>query len=174
MTKCYKHVLYKRRREKEKQYSDGWNNSSSFPTKNSQRQEAGRNEGRRKTGVTPRILRERPRAAEAARRKIHGRRRWHCDYAKNLLPAELRWTDTLEGASDASHPQLCSYATLARGTSLAPRYCYHRACPKCRRCRRGRRRRGRGRRHRHVHHRHPVVRGTAITQQYAVRHRKTR
>lgn len=75
----------------------------------------GRNEGRRKTGVTPRIL---PRAAEAARRKIRGRRRWHCDYAKNL-PAELRWTDTLEGASDASHPQLRSYATLARGTSLA-------------------------------------------------------
>lgn len=68
------------------------------------------------------------RAAEAARRKIRGRRRWHCDYVKNLLPVELRWTDTLEGVSDAPHPQLRSYATFARGTSLAPHYCCLRAC----------------------------------------------
>jgi len=94
----------------------------------SDKRRVGKNEGRRKTGVTPRILRERLRAAEAARRKIRGIRRWHCDYAKNLLPAKLRWTDTLEGVSDASYPQLRSYATLARGTSLAPRYCCLRAC----------------------------------------------
>lgn len=109
--------------------SNGWSNSASLPTKNLQRQEtrSGWREERRPK-EDRRDSAYLARAAEAARRKIHGRRRWHCDYAKNL-PAELRWTDTLEGASDASHPQLRSYATLARRTSLAaPRYCYLHAC----------------------------------------------
>lgn len=109
--------------------------------------------------MTPRL----PRAAEAARRKIRGRRRWYCDYAKNL-PAELRWTDTLEGASDASHPQLRSYATLARAVPLSLRVIVTFmpvVCSKCRRC------------CRRVRHRHPVVvRRTAITQQYTLAQRE--
>jgi len=68
-------------------------------------------------------------------------------YAKSLLPAKPRWTDTLEGASDASHPQLRSYAMLARARHLASPLvivafvspsC---VCSTCRRRRRRRRRR---------------------------------
>jgi len=164
-TACYEHVLYQRERNNVAM-------TEIIPRVSQQRicsdkRRVGKNEGRRKTGVTPhRILRERPRAEEAARRKIRGRRRWHCDYAKNLLPAKLRWTDTLEGVSDASYPQLRSYATFARAAPL--QLCallLPSSVPSVVVV------------HRHVHHRHPVLgyeESRLLSSRYVVRRRETR